>query len=266
MQVVWPILSQPGQHQDYILNMDQTPIPFTFNKKKTLELIGKQTIHIRKSTNDTKRVTCAFTVTASGRSLTPFLIFKGSSKGRIVNKEFPNFPNDCMYACQENAWMDKEMMLLWVEQILAPYVTTAPPGIKPVLFLDSFRCHMMRPVVQACQDLGVQVEHIPGGCTFLCQPVDIGVNKPLKCKIRKLWQEWMILDGLSTGFMRPPSRKHIAQWVSTAKDLLTEGLVRNAWRHGAYTFFPPTCEENPLAALITVAVAMAAAVAVAMTM
>jgi hypothetical protein len=41
----------------------------------------------------------------------------------------------------------------------------------------------------------------------------------------------------------------------TAKGLLTEQIVRNSWRHGAYTFFPPTCEEN-----------LAAAVAVAMTM
>ena len=39
---------------------------------------------------------------------------------------------------------------------------------------------MMALVVEAVQELGVEVEHIPGGCTGLCQPVDVGVNKPFK--------------------------------------------------------------------------------------
>jgi hypothetical protein len=76
--------------------------------------------------------------------------------------------------------MDEEMMFVWVEKVLKPYVATCPDGIVPLLFMDSFRCHMMANVVKACQDLGVQVEHIPGGCTYLCQPVNIGVNKPFK--------------------------------------------------------------------------------------
>jgi hypothetical protein len=28
-----------GRHKDFILNMDQTPIPFTYNARKTLELV-----------------------------------------------------------------------------------------------------------------------------------------------------------------------------------------------------------------------------------
>jgi hypothetical protein len=39
---------------------------------------------------------------------------------------------------------------------------------------------MMKSTVNAIGDLGIEVEHIPGGCTSLCQPVDVGVNKPLK--------------------------------------------------------------------------------------
>jgi hypothetical protein len=35
---------------------------------------------------------------------------------------------------------------------------------------------MMAGVVTRIQILGVEVVHIPGGCTSLCQPVDIGVN------------------------------------------------------------------------------------------
>jgi hypothetical protein len=68
----------------FILNMDQTPIPFTYNSKTTLELIGCRTVHVRKSTNDTKRATFAMTVTASGHVLTPLIVFKGKPGGRIA--------------------------------------------------------------------------------------------------------------------------------------------------------------------------------------
>ena len=95
-------------------------------------------------------------------------------------REFPTYPEGLEYTCQENAWMDERVMLLWVEKVLKPYVEVAPDGIIPTLFLDSYRCHMMSSVVDLIQALGVEVEHIPGGCTYLCQPVDVGVNKPFK--------------------------------------------------------------------------------------
>jgi hypothetical protein len=148
VQTVRPLLSQPNHSQDYILNMDQTPVPFTFNEKRTLEIVGKRMIYIQKSMNDTKRVTCALAVTASGRVLTPMLVLKGVSGGRIEKREFTSFPNNVIYACQGNAWMDESAMILWVDKILKPYVETAPDGIVPVLFLDSYHCHMMASVVQ----------------------------------------------------------------------------------------------------------------------
>ena len=51
---------------------------------------------------------------------------------------------------------------------------------------------LISSVVDAIQELGVEVEHIPGGCTCLCQPVDVGINKPFKKHIRDLWQTWMM--------------------------------------------------------------------------
>jgi hypothetical protein len=148
VETVRPLLSQPNCSQDYILNMDQTPIPFTFDAKRTLEIMGRHTIHIQKSMNDRKRVTCALTVTASGRVLTPMLVCKGVPGGRIESREFMMYPDDMFYACQENAWMDEGTMLLWVNKILKPYVETAPDGIVPLLFLDLYHFHMMGSVVQ----------------------------------------------------------------------------------------------------------------------
>jgi len=230
-------LNQTCRHQDFILNMDQMPIPFSYNRKKTLEVVGQRTIHVRKSTSDTKRATFAMTVTASGKVLQPVLVFKGKPKGRIVQKELTNFPKDILYQCQENAWMDESVMLFWVENVLRPYVEKAPENIVPILFLDSYRCHMMASVVEAIQDMGVEVEHIPGGCTSLCQPVDIGVNRPFKTRIRDQWELWMIHEGVVHGTTSPPTRLDITNWAIIAKNGLCEEMVKNAWRHGEYAFF-----------------------------
>jgi hypothetical protein len=64
-------------------------------------------------------------------------------------------------------WFDEPTMLKWIYEILAPYVATAPEGVVPILFLDSFSVHMMATVVNVIQDLGIQVEFIPPGCTGL---------------------------------------------------------------------------------------------------
>ena len=140
--------------------------------------------------------------------------------------------------------MDERVMLLWVEKVLKPYVEAAPDGIIPILFLDSYRCHMMSSVVDSIQALGVEVEHIPGGCTYLCQPVDVGVNKPFKKQLRDRWESWMVAEGIIHGTTSPPTREKIAEWAITAKSALTEECIKNAWRHGDYSWFPEVNNSN----------------------
>ena len=214
--------------------MDQTPVPFTYNARKMLELIGCQTVHVQKSINDTKRATFAMTVTASGKVLTPLIVFKGKPGGHIAQLEFSTYPNEMIKACQENAWMDEKAMLMWVEKILKPYVMTAPDGIVPrILFLDSYQCHMMASVVEAVQELGIEVENISSSCTGLCQPVDVGVNKPFKNRLRNQWERWMIAKGLTHGTTSPPTRHDIYRWTLERIPKLTRAndpKLMEAWR------------------------------------
>ena len=128
---------------------------------------------------------------------------------------FLTYPEGMIYACQDNAWMDKRVMLMWVYMVLKPYVDTAPENMIPLLFLDSYNCHMMNLVVNVIQDLGVEVEHIPlgGGCTSLCQAVDNGISKPFKAFLHKAWEKWMIDEGIRYGMTSPPTRELIAKWA-----------------------------------------------------
>ena len=115
MHLIRPFLI--GNHRDarFILNMDQTPVYFSMNSKRMLELIGKKTIHIRTSTNDTKRATVAVTIVGDGTVLPSVVVFKGKANGRIAKKEFATFPTSSHYHCQDAAWMDETVMLAWVD-------------------------------------------------------------------------------------------------------------------------------------------------------
>jgi hypothetical protein len=135
--------------------------------------------------------------------------------------------------------MDETVMLAWVDGPLKAYVNIGLDGIIPLLVLGSYRCHMMASVVQRIQEMGVEVIHIPGGCTGLCQPVDVGFNKPFKDRLRNLWIDWMINEGITTGKTTTPTRKVVAEWIDAVltemKDKTT--IIKNAWRKIGFEWF-----------------------------
>jgi hypothetical protein len=77
------------------------------------------------------------TVTDSGKILKAVLICKGARNGHIVKSDFPNYKNGMIYLCQHSTRMDKEAMIIWVDQVLCPDMQTSPTCILPILFLDS---------------------------------------------------------------------------------------------------------------------------------
>ena len=238
MEYVRPLVNGPHRHPDFIINMDQTPVWFTYDRPKTLDLIGTKTVNVRKSTNDTKRATLALTVTASGKVLTPFMVFKAVPGGSVETREVKKFPKEMKYTVQKNAWMDERAMLLWIDWVLAPVIKEAPPGVEPILILDSYRVHLMATVVARIQNLGVRIEIIPSGCTFLCQAVDVGVNKPVKDQLRNLWEEWMLSKNLQDAESIAPTRKLIATWTLQALENVSSDTIANAWKNGKYSWFP----------------------------
>ncbi len=80
----------------------------------------------------------AVTIAGDGTVLPLTIIFKGKHDGRIAQSKFATYLAGHHYCCQDAAWMDKHVILAWVEEVLAPYVRTAPDDILPLLILDSY--------------------------------------------------------------------------------------------------------------------------------
>ena len=225
------------RHQDYILNMDETPIYFDMALPRTLAVAGSRTVNGRLSKNPTKRVTVAVTVTASGKFLKPMIIYEGKPNGRIV-REFPQYNPGGIYCCQDRAWRNKTTMERWIEKVLKPYIAAAPHGVIPLLLLDEYAVHRMEEITTQIRNLGCELITIPGGTTSHTQPVDVGVNKPLKGCVRSKWNDFLMSQDVTSPRFKPPSRAILANWIVEAMNEISEEVVKNAWRHRPFSYFP----------------------------
>ena len=134
--------------------------------------------------------------------------------------------------------MDEVMMHKWIDLVLILWENSRDPGVIPVLILDAYRVHMMGSVVNRIQSLGIEVQHIPAGCTYLCQPVDVGINCPIKKEMTYQWEEWMVTGGgVTAGVAKTPSRAQVSEWINGAYKAITEETGQNAWRKTGYEWF-----------------------------
>ena len=84
------------------------------------------------------------------------------------------------------------MMNKWIDLVLIPWRNTKAPDVTPLLIIDVYQVHMMGNIVNKIQSLGIEVVHIPAGCTYLCQPIDVGINKSIKMGMRGKWENRMV--------------------------------------------------------------------------
>ena len=80
--------------------------------------------------------------------------------------------------------------------------------------------------------------HIPGGCTGLVQPLDVGYNKPFKARICKACEEYMINDMRKNGSIESPSREEVSHWIAEAYwDMEGTPIIKNSWLKTGYSWF-----------------------------
>jgi hypothetical protein len=96
----------------------------------------------------------------------------------------------------------------------------------------------MGSVVNRIQAMVIEVVHIPAGCTYLCQPINVGINKPIKTRLRELWEVWMTDGGgIVDQSAKEPSRKMVAEWLIDVCRKMPAVIGRNAWRKEVYEWF-----------------------------
>lgn len=224
-------VSALGYDNSSIFNMDETAWYYEPSLKSTVEVKGVKNVPIKTSGKESARCTVAFCIGADGSKLPPFIIFKAAYK-KTVWREIvqENFSSGSVCTTQANGWMDETAMLDYVERVWKPYITSRRLK-RTLLILDSFSAHMVSSVTDAFMELGTEIEFIPGGCTSSVQPVDNGINKPVKDRQRSKYQEYKLGQSDSNeGQSAAPTRKLVASWIKDSWEELSEDTCRAAWK------------------------------------
>mgnify|MGYP003530257762 FL=1 len=227
---------------EHIINMDEVFLTFDIPVNRTVEKTGARTVSIRTTGNEKSSFTVVLGCQANGQKLPPMVIFKR----KTLPKE--KFPAGVILKANPKGWMDEEKMSEWLREV---YIMR-PDGFfhqyPSLLICDSMRAHLTDTVKVQVEATNSVLAIIPGGLTKELQPLDIGVNRSFKVKLRAAWEHWMTEGDhtfTKTGRQRRASYATICQWIVDAWAKVSVSTINRAfWKAGISTEQPSNNEAD----------------------
>jgi hypothetical protein len=211
-----------------VVNMDETNLYFDMTGSVTLEPIGSKTVSVSCS-GSTQRCTVMLAVTKDGQKLPPLIVFTAKPDRRVAQefKKNKEYPSTCVYEVQERAWVDQRVFLIWVEKVWKPFTANRA---KSYLIMDDSPVHITSSCVHAVQDCGTEVDIILPHCTSSLQVLDVGINRPFKHNVKRLYERFMVQNTQQVKVQRVD----VAKWVDIAWQRVTVSSILNTWRSIGY--------------------------------
>ena len=164
-----------------IINMDETPVWFDMPVKQAVDVKGKKQVVMVKQGNNRQKVTVVLACAADGTKLPPVVIAKGSGRRQTQPVMVDGIP----VWRQKSGTMTAELMIKWLKFQFSEPEPDTTDGSKRLLIYDSFSGHLTDDVKKQVAASKLHLAVIPGGCTGLCQPLDLTVNRSFKARLRK---------------------------------------------------------------------------------
>jgi len=126
-------------------------------------------------------VTSIECICADGTSLPPLIIFKGENLSR---QWIPaSIHNDWRFGCNTKGWTSNVHGLQWLREVFEPATREKAKGKPRVLICDGHDSHITASWLEHCRKNNIILLVLPPHSSHLCQPLDVGVFKPLKTLI-----------------------------------------------------------------------------------
>jgi hypothetical protein len=178
---------------------------------------------------------------ANDGTVLPFqAIYQGYSPKSCPTKEAPmhakcinagfrfEFSNTSTY------WSNLQMMKNFVTEILAPYFADAKaaagrgPEQKTIWQIDVWSVHRSAEFRKWMKEEHptIILVYVPGGCTGIFQPCDVGIQRPFKLSTKKSYHE-----DIMTEFMKNKGQSTVV--LDTTLPIVRDRSVRwlwNAWK------------------------------------
>jgi hypothetical protein len=194
-----------------LVNMDETPVWFDNQSRYTVTTKGTRHVKQRATSNEKKRITVVLGCKSNGEKLPPVVILKSKYSGPV--------PEGMLIWYQEKAWMNSTLSLQWLDQ----FATN-----DTHLLWDCFSGHKSEKVKERLKT--IDHSFIPPRTTALLQPLDVGVNKPFKDRLRTKWNHW-IEGGKLTKYGNYASVpiSLLLEWIADCWDSITTSTILNAF-------------------------------------
>lgn len=209
-------------------NADQTPVYFEMPYDTTVHKKGEKQVTIRTGGNEKQRCTVMLSITADGRKLPPYVVFKRKTLPKIPG----NGTHGVIVQVQEAGWMNTTLIEDWIKR-----VWMRRPGAllkkKCLLVLDSFRGHTTEEVKKILKKGNTDLAIIPGGLTSVLQPLHVCINRPFKAALKEMYTKWMAEDDHAytpVGKIKRPDFGLICKWISDAWTRISPSLVEKSFK------------------------------------
>ena len=102
-----------------VANIDETPAFFDMVPSKRIAAKGTKECVVRTLGGVRKHLPVVLSATGDGKMLPPMIIFKGKTDRTFSDL---NIPAGFIVKTQEKAWMDGDLMKVWVEDIWIKHI------------------------------------------------------------------------------------------------------------------------------------------------
>ena len=126
-------------------------------------------------------VTTIECISADGRILNHFIIFKGVSHQKSWFKVLENGT----IGMSENGWTNYTIGLQWFQNIFEPCTKSVQKEEYRLLFLDGYSSHIQTPVIEYCVLKKIILLFLPSHTTYILQPLDVVFFHPLAQAYRR---------------------------------------------------------------------------------
>lgn len=152
------------------------------------------------------------------------------SNYKIDFKVLDTCPEGWSYLRSESGWMTGSTMLEYGKKLHSALVKKGTldqsgAGQSVFLFVDGYSAHLDIEFSKFCEDNGIILICLMANATHVIQPVDVGINAPLK----HYWVKELQKHKLETG--EKITKHTLGPKLSEAFEMISAQTVKNAFRY-----------------------------------
>lgn len=239
-----------GIPAELIVNIDQAQVVLQDTSGRTYETTGSGQVSVI-GLEEKRAFTVLAGVSSNGAALPFQVIWKGKTGASLPSASSPGYAEAVKlgirfeYSNTDTYWSTYETMCSYVTNILVPYFMSIKiklklsPDHECILLLDVWSVHRSERFRAWMKKTypWIIMSFVPGGCTGIWQPCDVGIQRLMKLAIRRAQHEDVVSEvqaqlkkGTAPGEMKiatglPVLRSRSVQWLVNAYNAVNDEAI-----------------------------------------